>query len=361
LAVGTSTYSVAVIGSTGRGNYGHQLDKTFRGNGRARVLAVADDDEAAGRERAAELRAERSYGDWRAMLERERPDIVVVAPRHADRHSEMTIAAAQAGAHVYCEKPLARDLEEADRMVRAADEAGVKLACALPWRCEARAAIARDLIAQGAVGEVLAMSGACKCDARGGGEDFMILGLHFTDMMRDIAGDARECWAHARQEGRPIRAADAVEGGEGIGPIAGTYIRSSYAFDGGVTGSVVSTRAHIMERPLQPYRLMVHGTRAILSIRAPYADSSMWLYPEPVLRPDGPAWQRIEAPVVGEYAEYHVPAGEDLLAAIEDDRPPRCSGEDARAALEMVLAAYASALAGTSVPLPLADRAHPLA
>ena len=353
-------YAVGVIGATGAGGYGHHLDKAFREHPRARVVAVADVDMGSARSKARELGADRAYDDWRAMLAGESLDIVVVAPRHATHHEELVVAAVSSGAHVYCEKPLARTLEEADRMVSAAARAGVKLACALPWRLEGRARIVGELVADASFGELREMTAECKSDARGGGEDFLILGLHFTDMMRQLAGDARSCWAQVAIDGRRLERGDAAEGGEGIGPIAGTDIRSHYDFEHGITGRVASLRASIMERPLQPYRMFIHGTKAIVSVRAPYADSSIWRYPEPVLRPDGPPWERIDGPVVGEYAEYHVPGARDLVESIEQDRPPACSGSDARAALEMILAAYASALAGEAVSLPLADRRHPL-
>ncbi len=51
----------------------------------------------------------------------------------------------------------------------------------------------------------------------------------------------------------------------------------------------------------------------------------------------------------------------DFLDALDEDRDPLCSGADGLAALEMIHAAYASQLAGITVPLPLAGRAHPLA
>jgi hypothetical protein len=50
----------------------------------------------------------------------------------------------------------------------------------------------------------------------------------------------------------------------------------------------------------------------------------------------------------------------DLLAAAEEDRAPQASGHDARAALEMILAAYESHLRGGRVALPMARRTHPL-
>ena len=78
------------------------------------------------------------------------------------------------------------------------------------------------------------------------------------------------------------------------------------------------------------------------------------LHPEPQPLPEG-------AP---EGAGAMHPANQaivrDLLAAVEQGRQPISSGHDARAALEMVLAAYASHVAGARVALPLQQRQHPL-
>ncbi|HEV2011445.1 MAG TPA: Gfo/Idh/MocA family oxidoreductase [Candidatus Limnocylindria bacterium] len=65
--------------------------------------------------------------DAAALCEREDVDLVVVAsPTYL--HAEHVIAAAKAGKHVFCEKPIARTLEDARAMVRACDDAGVRLA-----------------------------------------------------------------------------------------------------------------------------------------------------------------------------------------------------------------------------------------
>jgi len=72
---------------------------------------------------------EHRYTDYQEMLEREKLDLVSIATPH-QFHEEQAIAAAQAGAHVVLEKPIARTVAEVDRMARAADEAGVKLTVA---------------------------------------------------------------------------------------------------------------------------------------------------------------------------------------------------------------------------------------
>ncbi len=75
-----SKYRVAVIGRTGRGNYGHGLDIVWNNIEKAQVVAVADDD-AQGRAAAARrLKAPTAYADYRQMLEKERLTIVGVRP-----------------------------------------------------------------------------------------------------------------------------------------------------------------------------------------------------------------------------------------------------------------------------------------
>src|SRR5690606_6737522 len=67
-----------------------------------------------------------SFTDYRRMLEMDDLDMVVIgAPNRL--HCQMTVDAAAAGKHVVCEKPLAMNLAEADRMIDACKQAGVKL------------------------------------------------------------------------------------------------------------------------------------------------------------------------------------------------------------------------------------------
>ena len=59
------------------------------------------------------------YADYRTMLQKERPQIVACADRYPDSHRDMVVACAEAGAHIFLEKPMCRTLQEADEMVAA--------------------------------------------------------------------------------------------------------------------------------------------------------------------------------------------------------------------------------------------------
>src|SRR3954471_475804 len=142
-------YRVAVIGRTGKGNYGHGLDVVWKEIDNAEVVAVADPDEKGRAAAAKRLGAANAYADYRAMLEKERPQIVSVADRYLDLHRDMVVACAQAGASVFLEKPMARTLAEADEMIKACETHHVKLAIAHQTRYSPRIDRVKELIAEG--------------------------------------------------------------------------------------------------------------------------------------------------------------------------------------------------------------------
>jgi predicted dehydrogenase len=156
-------YRAAVIGRTGRGDYGHGLDVAFRDEPRLQVVAVADEDERGRAVAAGRLGVERTFADYRAMLEREKPRFVAVAPRWLDGHRDMILACVEHGVlGIFCEKPLAPDLAACDAIVDACDRAHVKLAMAFQTRYSPRFARVRSLIAEGAIGELLELRGRGK-------------------------------------------------------------------------------------------------------------------------------------------------------------------------------------------------------
>ncbi|MBI3972413.1 MAG: Gfo/Idh/MocA family oxidoreductase [Chloroflexi bacterium] len=360
------TYRAGVIGHTGQGNYGHGLDTCFVGLPRVTTVAVADPDDAGRQRTLARAGAARGYAGYHEMLERERLDVVAVGPSHLHEHEAMVLAAVRAGVKaIYCEKPLARSLDEADRLLAACDARGVKLAvahqnraCPAPWRV-------RELIADGAIGQLRLLRAWPKQDARGGGLELLIHGTHLFDLMRFFAGDARWCDARVCVEGREATPADVTPGSGETGLIAGDDIVATYGFDGGVTGTFESIQSG--DGGGNAYlRMEACGTGGILAFWSGLG-SPLYYYPRPFALPDRPdEWQRValeEVPVPPDMSRQH-PGNQtlvaDLLAAVEAGRPPLSSGHDARAALEMILAAYASHIQAGRVPLPLAARTHPL-
>ena len=148
-------YRVAVIGRTGRGNYGHGLDIVWSEIEQAEIVAVADSDPEGLAAAARRLNAPRSYADYRQMLEKERPQIVSVAPRWLDCHRDMVLACAESGCHVLLEKPMCQSLEQADEMVAAFEKRNLKLAIAHQTRYSPALVHVQKVIADGLLGDIL--------------------------------------------------------------------------------------------------------------------------------------------------------------------------------------------------------------
>src|SRR5262245_44811827 len=225
-------YRVAVIGRTGKGNYGHSLDTVWLKCDKAEIVAVADENETGRAAAAKRLNAKTAYADYKQMLEKEKPQIVSVADRWPDCHRDMVIACAEHGASIFLEKPVAQTLQQADEMVAACEKHHVKCAVAHQTRYSPRVKVAKDLIGGGKIGEVMELRGHGKEDARGGGQDMMVLGTHTFDLMRYLAGDAKWCFARIQQGGKKAVSGDVRQGAEQIGPILGDHITATYGFGG---------------------------------------------------------------------------------------------------------------------------------
>lgn len=364
---GAAKCRVAVIGRTGQGNYGHGLDVVWNGLEQVEVVAVADPDPEGCAAAARRLRAPASYSDYRRMLEMERPQIVSVAPRWLDCHRDMVLACAEAGCHVFLEKPMCQTLEQADEMIAALEKRNLKLAVAHQTRYSPALAHAQKMIADGALGDILELRGRGKEDRRGGGEDLMVLGTHVMDLMRFVAGNAHWCFAQVRADGHPVTRDDIRDGAEGIGPLAGDEIHAMYGFDGMATGYFSTHRAR--HGASARYGLQIYGSRGILTMTTG-AVPEIWYVEDPSWQPgrSKTPWKRISSDGVDKPEPLSDPnqaygnrlIALDLIRAIETDTQPKGSMYDGRAALEMILAVYESHRLKAPVRLPLENRRHPL-
>lgn len=367
----SGSYRAGVIGHTGRGGYAHGVDAAMVGLPGVELISVSDPDEAGQRQAAARLGAARTYASYREMLAREGLDLVAIAPSWLDEHEATVVAAAEAGVRaIYLEKPIARSLDEADRMLAACEAHGTKLAVAHQNRSFPAPRMAMRLLKAGKIGRLRVMRAYSKHDERGGGLELLVHGTHMFDLMRLFAGDARWCHARVTAGGYDVTAQDVRRAAGECGLIAGDDVRTEHGFDRGVTGVFESIRSD--DGGGSPYmRIELCGTAGILTVWSS-TTSPVYYYPRPfalpdrageweVLRPDplpppegSPAWATAMHPANNLLVR-------DLLAAVESDRRPFSSGDDGRAALEMVLAAYDSHIQANRVLLPLQRREHPLA
>src|SRR5262249_27430819 len=142
------------------------------------IVAVADENDAGRAAAARRLNAKAAYADYRQMLDKEKPEIVSVADRFLDAHRDMVLACAEHGSNIFLEKPMCRNLTEADDMVAVCEKHHVKLAIAHQTRYSPKAARVKEMIREGKLGEILEVRCRGKEDSRGGGQDLMVLGTH---------------------------------------------------------------------------------------------------------------------------------------------------------------------------------------
>ncbi len=362
-------YRVGVIGSTGRGNYGHGIDAVWEEVDRTEVVAVADDNEAGLAEAVQRTRVKAAYADYREMIAEEQLDVVAVASRWPDRHRDMCVAAAEHGCHIFMEKPFCRDLREADEIVQACEMRHVKLAIAHQTRWSPPVDVVRRELRNGIIGNVLEIRGRGKEDAtRGGGEDLWVLGSHVLDLMRLFAGDPSTCYATVLHKGRRATRADIFNGTEPLGPLLGDAINAFFSLPGGVTGYFGSHRG--TGGSPSRFGLQIFGTEGVIEVLTGHP-SVCHVLQDPSWSPgrSGKQWTKITSNGVGQPEPLpssglhggNVLAVNDLIDCIEHpDRQPRCSMYDARWTIEMIAGVFESHRAGGPVRLPLENRENPL-
>jgi predicted dehydrogenase len=128
----------------------------MQGSQMSRVEAVASRSEDKARSTADGLGIPRWHGSYQALLDDPEIEAVYIPlPNHL--HAEWTMAAAEAGKHVLCEKPLATTSAQAREMIDACRRAGVKLMEAFMYRLHPLWVEARRLVGEGAIGDLLAI------------------------------------------------------------------------------------------------------------------------------------------------------------------------------------------------------------
>ena len=362
---------VAVIGHTGRGNFGHGLDTVWLKIPETEIVAVADANEAGLQKEQKKLKVDRGFTEYRKMLKDVRPDLVAVCPRHPDQHRDMTVAAIEAGARgVYIEKPFCRTPAEADDLVAACAKHGAKIAVAHRNRYHPALQVIGKLIADGGLGRLLEIRGRGKGDRRGGDEDLWVLGSHVLNLIAWFGGSAKSCSAVMLRDGRRVARQDVKQGAEALGPLAANELHARYELSKGVIATFDSIANDGTKNA--GFGLQLIGSEGIVNIqcdRNPVAHLSPGNPFQPTDKPrpwipittSGVGKPEGNAELVGQVHNHVVPA-RDLIDAVRNDREPLCGVNDGAATVEMICGVFEShRQGGRAVALPLVERGHPLA
>jgi myo-inositol 2-dehydrogenase/D-chiro-inositol 1-dehydrogenase len=142
----------ANIGVIGAGRIGriHARNLKFQIPG-ARIIAIADVIIEAAQKLSDELEIPVYEEDYRRLLRNEDIQAVIICSS-TDTHAQIIIEAAEAGKHIFCEKPIALEMEKIDRALAAVDKAGVKLQVGFNRRFDPSFKKAKELVESGKIG-----------------------------------------------------------------------------------------------------------------------------------------------------------------------------------------------------------------
>ncbi|MBW3628488.1 MAG: Gfo/Idh/MocA family oxidoreductase [Gemmatimonadetes bacterium] len=171
---------------------------------RSQLVAVSRRQQDRANEFARRFGIERVHGRWEDLVADPEIDAVYLATP-VDLHARMAIAAAEAGKHILCEKPMALDVADCDRMIEAAERAGVRLGVAYYRHLFPLVLRLRELLAGGTLGTpVLAQASAYERfnpppdhprawlldPERSGGGPMFDFGCHRIEVLLDLLGPA---------------------------------------------------------------------------------------------------------------------------------------------------------------------------
>ena len=359
-------YRVAIVGC---GRIAQQHAEAIVGHPAAELVALCDVNEAGLREFGAryDVSADGQFATHEDLFDAVRPDVVHICT-WPDTHAPITRAAAGRGIHVYCEKPFALDLGEANSMIEACRQAGVVLGVNHHRRGDARFLRARQLLQDGAIGDLRLLVG----DHGGGGRRLMSMSTHLYDLYRFLAGDVAWVFGSVMRAARPVVPADVyTEPHEGLA--AGDEVSVQFGFRSGayayhdglghVDVEVVGTHGRMLFHEGQARKPWPFGPAHAAWARYPEGDSGRQARGGPE------AWRPLDGLDERELNEprHAYPRMIDRFLGAVDGRTtgngeeqPLCRGEDGRASLEMALGVYASHFSARRVELPLDPPLHPL-
>ena len=296
------------------------------------VVAIASRDQALAATVAGELGIPTAHGSYEALLADPNVEAVYIPlPNHL--HATWAIAAAEAGKHVLCEKPLALSAADAERMIEVADRAGVMLMEAFMYRLHPSWVAVRELLASGRIGRLTAVQSWFSYyndDAANirnivevGGGALYDIGCYSVNLSRMLFGAEPD-----RVEGMIVR-----------DPLSGTDVVTSglLRFGDGLASFTCSTRAE------DDQRVDVYGTTGRISVEIPFnipPDRPTRIFVaaggDPPVAPD------IETMTFDVADPYTVEADAFAIAVIEG-RPAPVPPSDAVANLRVIEALVAAA------------------
>jgi len=335
------------VGILGGGNISETHARAASAIDGVTIAAVAGEN-AARVARLAQPYGAAVYRDVAALV-RHRPLDVILIGSPSGLHAEQGIAAARHGLHVMVEKPIDVEVRRADALVAECEKARVKLGVFFQDRFSAAFVALKQALDEGALGRPLLASARVKwwrppeyyaqsrwrgTLALDGGGALINQGIHTVDLLLWLLGDVRRVFARTAATLHRIEAED-------------TIIATMEFANGALATFEATTTAY----PGYPRQVELTGTEGTVVVRQDLVLHADLRHPRPDLVASGGSGNASDrSPAVSDI-RGHRAALEDLLAAIRDDREPRCSGREGLRSLSLVEALYRSARSDAPVSL----------
>ncbi len=304
------------------------------------LLAVADIDPQASQEAAERFGASYHYTSYHELLRREDVQAVVVVTPTAT-HAEVIQAAAAAGKHIFSEKPLAQTLEACDLAIAAVAKAGVKLQLGFMRRFDPAYAMAKQRIQAGEIGHPVMFRSTSRDPRRtslefarreNSGGLIMDMGVHDFDLARWLMGSEV---VRVHSEGGCLVYPELKEAGD----IDNAMINLKFA--SGALGNIDVSRNAVYGYDI---RTEVLGSDGGLLIGKLQQTATLVMTRQGVTHDTVPYFME-------RFGEAYAAEIKDFVRCVLEDRPPSVTGQDARQATAIGIAATRSLDEGRPVEL----------
>ena len=326
-----NSHSKIGVGVIGAGRIGKlHIEHLAQSIPEAELIAICSLNRPGAASLAKQFNVPKVATDYKALLADPQIDAVLVTSS-TNTHVEISQAAAKAGKHIFCEKPIAFDLEQIDETLAIVEEAGVKFQIGFNRRFDASFKRVREAVASGEIGEPHIMRITSRDPApppieyvKVSGGIFLDMTIHDFDMARYLIGD----------EVVEVYAAGGVRVDPKIGEagdIDTTVI--TLRFQNGVIGTIDNSREAVYG---YDQRVEVFGSKGMVTAANPLTDTVTF---------SGSEGSRAASPpyfFVERYQPAFLAELQAFFACIQEDTLPAVTGADGRAPVVMGFAALKS-------------------
>ncbi len=330
--VNIGVIGVGRIGRLHAGNLKYQVPGV-------KVLAVADICEKSAREVASQLEIPIAEKDYRVLLENNDIGAVVICSS-TDTHAQIISEAAQAGKHIFCEKPIALDIDKIDQAIAAVKNAGIKLQVGFNRRFDPSFKKVKDLVASGTIGTPHLVRITSRDPepppisyVKVSGGIFLDMMIHDFDIARFLLG----------QEVVELMAVGSCLIDPAIGE-AGDIDTAivTLKYEGGAWGTIDNSRKAVYG---YDQRIEIFGSEGCAMVRNP-TPTEVTINSAENTKTDKPLYFFTER-----YQEAYLAEMKEFIKCIQEDTKPPVGGFDGKISVQMGYAAKESLTKGSFVKI----------